>query len=82
MNKTEAAEIIATGIRVFYRQSRTADQYAQLVSGLTSMTRTVFAQEISVCVHQFPQGTPKHKAGLARPSDSTILTALRKMGEL
>ena len=82
MNKTEAAEIIATGIRVFYRQYRDADQYQTLVAGLSSVTRTIFAQEISVCVHQFPQGTPKHKAGLARPSDTTILTALRKMGEL
>lgn len=82
MNKTEAAEIIATGIRVFYRKYRDADQYRELVSGLTSVTRTIIAQEISVCVHQFPQGTLKHKAGLARPSDRMVLITLRKMGEL
>lgn len=82
MNKTEAADIIATGIRVFYRNHRTPAQYNELLAGLSSMTRTVIASEISVCVHQFPQGTAKHKAGLARPSDSTVLAMLRKMGEL
>lgn len=68
MNKTEAAEIIATRCLVEAAKH-----------GVTKIDRTFVAEIVSQCEHQTAEGSPAHQAALVRPSFQTVCRAGRKM---
>lgn len=80
MNKTEAAEIIATDIRVWHRKNKPLEY--GVMRKLNEVSRTRIAEAVSRCQHESLMGSARLEAAKLRPSDRTIIAALRKMGSL
>ena len=73
MNKTEAAEIIATNISAHCIRYDLDD---------SEITNTMVAEAISRCEYESVQGSYAHSAALARPSVRSVRIAYRRAAGL
>lgn len=75
MTKTEAAEIIADNIGAHYTRNDLDDRDLTWVGG---PSRLAIAEAISRMTHESVPGSYAHRAALTRPSDRTIVQAIRR----